>query len=71
VKRGLKADEKKDCRNSRNGIDARLGMEMYQSESICTAQGEPAVNILGHDIRVTQNVPHASGLAPSRSIWLE
>src|SRR5882757_7614839 len=30
-----------------------------------------AVNILGHvDIRVTQNVPTPSGLAPSRSVWL-
>jgi hypothetical protein len=29
---GLKADEKKDCRNSQNGIGTRLGMEVYQSE---------------------------------------
>jgi hypothetical protein len=31
---GLTADEKKDRRNSRNGISTKLGIEMYQIEPI-------------------------------------
>jgi hypothetical protein len=40
---GLKADEKKDLSQFQNGMGARLGMEMYQSESIRIAQGTKSV----------------------------
>jgi hypothetical protein len=36
---GLKADEKKDLSQFQNGIDTRLGIEMYQNEPIRTAEG--------------------------------